>query len=155
MDRTGQPKPIFLGKNNELKASFVMTKKISINKKSAPCIGGQNYSYNKCIFTYVSNQAGCSLNWFSLHVVNQQPVCATKEDILRFETEMTKAVTSSWAELSETSGCYAKCMVKHFHIQSSTRELVTWKRDWSSSFFLTAENTMVRCCNWPFLGWSL
>ena len=35
-------------------------------------------------------------------------------------------------------------MVKQFQIKSSTLEPVTWKRDWSSTVFLTAENTMVR-----------
>ena len=127
MGRTGKTNPIFLGKNNELKASSVMTKKTNINKKSAPCSDGQNYSYSKCIVTHVSNLAGCSLNWFSLHMFTQHPVCATKEDILRFETEMTKADTFLWAELSESSGCYAKCKLKQFHIKSSSLKLVTWK----------------------------
>ena len=144
MDRTGQSKPIFLGKNQELRASFMMTEKSNINKKSAPCIDDQSYSYSKCIVTHVSDQAGCSLNWFSSHMGNQHPVCTTKEDILRYETEVTKAVTSSWTELSESSGCYAQCMVKQFQIKSPTLEPVTWKQDWSSTVFLTAENTMVR-----------
>ena len=61
-------------------------------KESAPCIDDQSYSYSKFIFARVFDKAGCSLNWFSLHMFNQHPVFATKEDILKFETEFVVSI---------------------------------------------------------------
>ena len=42
------------------------------------------------------------------------------------------------------SGCHSKCNIREFSFIKKSIEEVTWRHNWSSSFFLRAEKTLIR-----------
>ena len=57
---------------------------------------------------------------------------------------MARLMATSWKDLNKESGCYASCKIKQFHFTKSKEEVANWKRDWSSAFYLHAENTILK-----------
>ena len=157
----------------ELKGSFTVTEQISLNKDSAPCTDDPNYSFSKCIKTYITKCIGCRLDWFNPALKAKISPCTTREQVLFFEEQVTRLQSASWNDVFAETGCMLKCRTRHFSFIRNKEEVVTWKRDWSSSFYLRAETTMLREENefWIFdtsdtingiggamglfLGWSL
>ena len=140
----GQSKPIFLPAGRELEGSFSMTEKTSINKDSEPCNNDPSYSFSSCITRHIARLTGCTLDWFNSSIGTEFLPCTTKDHLLAFNENQIRFLTASWRELSTESGCYAKCTVNQFHFTKTKEEVANWKRDWTSAFYLTAEDTSVK-----------
>ena len=70
--------------------------------------------------------------------------CTTSGQISDFSAKLHWVSTASWKDLSNTTGCPIKCTILQYQLFQCRKKDITWKHDWSSSFFLTAERTMVR-----------
>ena len=121
-----------------------MTEKTSINKELAPCVSDPEYSFNSCVMSYIAKLTVCTLDFFDFPKGFNFPPCSTREQLLRYEEEMVRLIAAPWRNLTAESGCYTSCTVKKFQLTKTKEELVTWKRTWSSAFYMTAESTLVR-----------
>ena len=165
--QTGQSKQIFLPTDVEMEGSFKITEKTSINKELEPCNTDPVYKFTTCISNYIFELTGCTLDWPKFSN------CFTRTKLIRFQEQITRLLESSWKELNMESGCQSSCRIKQFEFVKQKEELATWKRDWSSAFYLQAETTIMKqerefwvfdmseCINGIggalglFLGWSL
>ena len=139
----GLDNSIFLKLNKELRGSFNMKEKILLNKPSSPCIEDPSYSYTQCMFQFVANMAGCHLDWVT-SLSEEHPRCTSTEQVLTYNENLFFALTTPWMKLAEKSGCHAKCKYKEFIFTEISEESATWKHNWSSSFFLVAEKTLIK-----------
>jgi hypothetical protein len=165
--QTGQCKQIFIPTDVEMEGSFKITEKTSINKESEPCNTDPVYKFTTCISNYIFKLTGCTLDWPKFSN------CSTRTKLIQYQDQMRRLLESSWKNLTMESCCYSSCRIKQFEFIKQKEELATWKRDWSSAFYLQAETTFVKqdiefwvfdmsdCINGIggalglFLGWSL
>ena len=143
-EQIGMDEPLFLKIKKELTASFLVTEKINLNLESSPCVEDQSYSFNECIFTYIATGAGCLLDWVPSDPAPRFSGCVTKKQILLYNEKLKSAINLPWAKLVEESGCHPKCLVKSYILTKTSEEDITWRHDWSSSFFINAEKTLIR-----------
>ena len=118
--------------------------KISLNKPSAPCSEDPNYSFTSCIFMFIARSVGCQIDWLGSGLTEKIPKCLSKNDILAYDAKLRLVGAISWFDLSKITGCRTSCKVRHFSLTNCKSEKVTWKRDWSSAFYLAARKTEVR-----------
>jgi hypothetical protein len=142
-EQTGIAKPIHLDVGAELKGSFVLNEKSYLNKPTTPCIAEPNYSYRKCMFAFIARMSGCHLAWVSPHNEKYTP-CISREQLLAYNEYLMFTINTPSAKLERETGCLARCKYKEFSFIQKSKEDITWKHNWSSSFFLEAERTMVK-----------
>ena len=142
-DQVGNAKPILLLDGEELKRSFVLNEKSNLNKPTTPCVSDPNYSYRKCMFAYIATMSGCHLDWVSPLNKKYTP-CISREQLLAYNEHLMFSLNTPLAKLAGESGCFAKCKSKEFIFMQKSKEKLTWKHHWSSSFFLEAERTRVK-----------
>ena len=123
-----------------------MVERISISKSSDPCSDDQNYSFTSCIFSYVTRSVGCKIPWIytDLIIVDKFPDCKTKAEMDAFDNLLANVETRSGYGIANMTGCPIKCRVRQYSISECKSELVSWKRQWSSAFYLGADRTEVR-----------
>ena len=144
MERIGQSKPIFVSREKELTGSFIVSEKYHISNPSMPSVQDPVYSYTECMTSYVATTAGCHLDWVrSIAVETAQP-CTTVHQILAYQEELLSVNRMQWKKLKEKTGCLPKCNVMEFSFVEKNQEDVTWRYNWSSSFFLSTERTLIR-----------
>ena len=92
MDRIGQKK-IQIPINAELWGTFTSMHKISLDKKSDPCMSDPGYSYTMCIKDYVTSKAGCHLDWADNNGYNNRDseTCISKNQV---QSKITKKLSS-------------------------------------------------------------
>ena len=134
---------MFLPVETELEGSFTVTEKTRLSQESAPCEEDQNYSFSDCIAMYIARLVGCKMERFSLFLGSELSQCSEKSHMIRFNTETTRLLLTSWKDLTLESGCPAKCFMKHFKFSKVKEEVANWRRFWSSAFYLQPESTMV------------
>ena len=49
----------------------------------------------------------------------------------------------SQKELVEKTNCVPKCLTRHFEFKKTSEKTVSWKRKWSSAFYLYLEDTSI------------
>ena len=95
MGRIGMSTALYLKKNMEWSGSFIMNQKTLINKESIKCEDDPDYSFQQCVFSWVSQTAGCHLDWLYQPPLNTSTrICSSNQDILRYS-------------VSENSLCHA------------------------------------------------
>jgi hypothetical protein len=57
---------------------------------------------------------------------------------------MTRLFYATWKDLTHQSGCFVKCTINQFIFTKVNEEVATWKRSWSSAFYITAETMLLR-----------
>jgi hypothetical protein len=95
------------------------------------------------MFVYIARMSGCHLDWVSPLNEKYTP-CTLREQVLAYNEYLMFSVNTPLAKLAEKTGCLARCKYKEFIFMQKNKEEVTWKHNWSSSFFLEAEKTMVK-----------
>ena len=144
MDILGQTHAMFVPPNTELECSFFKSVKTHLDKPDEPCADDPRYSFTSCIFLFISSSFGCHIDWFDFNMEKQFPPCTDREEMILYKKMMDLVSTASWIELKNLTGCIAKCTVNHYSFSECQKEDVTWKHDWSSSFYLAAERTRIR-----------
>ena len=114
---------MFLPVETELEGSFTVTEKTRLSQESAPCEEDQNYSFSDCIAMYIARLVGCKMERFSLFLGSELSQCSEKSHMIRFNTETTRLLLTSWKDLTLESGCPAKCSIKHFKFTKVKEEV--------------------------------
>ena len=143
MERTGLSEIIVISNNMEQEGYFTFTETTSLDHTDAPCVSDPSYSYKECMFNYVAKTTGCFLDWFNPPKMNYNR-CSSNEEILKYNEIMDWALTSTWKTLANTTSCHAKCTVRKYVYTKTKEENITWKHDFSSSFYLTAKRSLFK-----------
>ena len=114
--------------------------KTSLDQPNSPCVQDPSYSYKACIFTYVAKTTGCFLYWFN-SPKGYHNRCSTKEDILEYGSNLNFVLTATWSTVANTTGCLAKCTVRRYFFTETREENITWKHNFSSSFYIRARRS--------------
>ena len=80
MENLGQTKVIYVPINTEVRGSFHAVQKTKLPKTASPCIQDPAYSFTVCMEKYVSNTAGCRLDWVGTEdedASREQTTCST------------------------------------------------------------------------------
>ena len=121
-----------------------MIEKISISKSHSPCSDNPNYSFTECVFNYIARSAGCQIHWIYTHMTVKFPECETREQFNDYDRNLAILDSMSGFGIANMTECPIRCRVQQYSFSECKSELVTWKHDWSSSFYLGAEMTEVR-----------
>jgi hypothetical protein len=111
---------------------------------SIPCIDDLSYSYTKCIAAYITRLVGCRLDLAQQLYFMDFPNCLTVSEILSYQDKLVSVNSLQWNILSKKSCCHSKCKIREFIFLDKSREEMTWRHNWSSSFFLVAEKTLIQ-----------
>ena len=114
-----------------------------MNKPEAPCSDDPTYSFSSCIFHYISTNIGCHIGWIDSSMKSTLPNCTNWTDINAYDNQLAVVAAMSWFEITKTTGCYTSCTVRTFTFAECKAMKVSWRHDWSSSFYLAAETTEV------------
>ena len=87
--------------------------------------------------------SGCHLDLVSTLNEKYTP-CTSREQLLAYNEYLMFSLNTPLAKLARETGCLARCKYKEFSFIQKIKEDITWKHNWSSSFFLEAERTMVK-----------
>merc|ERR1712198_252599 len=118
-----------------------MTEKTLIDTTDIPCQKDPNYRFKDCILTWVANDAGCHLDWFSAPPGNITNICRKRDDIKKYSDALVTALQARWIQLQSMTGCIPKCTVRSYEFVEKSRTEVNWKRTWSASFYLDVKTS--------------
>ena len=135
METLGQFGPIEVLPRVQVTGTFSLNRIRNLDKDDKHCQADSDYSYTQCLMDYVRETSDCSIDVFA----NDFSCTPDGLDIL-FKS-LVKIRTSTKKEIVKMTGCYPKCEVYKysFHLKQETN--VTWKKEWLSSFYLSAETT--------------
>ena len=132
METLGQFGPIEVLPRVQVTGTFSLNRIRNLDKDDKHCQADSDYSYTQCLMDYVRKTSDCSFaNDFS---------CTSYGLEILFKS-LVKIRTSTKKEIVKMTGCHPKCEIYKysFHLKQETN--VTWKKEWLSSFYLSAETT--------------
>ena len=135
METLGQFGPIEVLPGVQVTGTFSLNRIRNLDKDDKHCQADSDYSYTQCLMDYVRETSECNIDVFA----NDFSCPSDGLDIL-FKN-LVKIRTSTKKEIVKMTGCHPKCEIYKysFHLKQETN--VTWKKEWLSSFYLSAETT--------------
>ena len=135
METLGQFGPIEVLPRDQVTGIFSLNRIRNLDKEDKHCELEPGYRYTECLMDYARGQSECSVDVFA----NDFNCTSVGLDALIKTLVMIR--TSTKKEIVEVTGCHPKCEIYKysFHVKRETN--VTWKKDWVSSFYLSAETT--------------
>ena len=100
-----------------------------MQRESKLCTEKQNFSLTQCIDNFVSDEVGCSLNWF--HKGSLQK-CTSQQQLEKTQKLLQKIRNYPFEETVKITGCYPKCSKTLFIINKISEEEIVWHTDWLS-----------------------
>ena len=143
-ERIGMSEVISVNTKKDLTGFFTFSETTSLDRPEAPCERDTAYSYRECMLEYVARSTGCYLGWFNKSLISELKKCSSSEDVLAYGAALNWALTSTWSSLVEDTGCLAKCKVRKYSFTKTREENITWKHNYSSSFYLSAKRSLFR-----------
>ena len=135
MDTFGQWGPISVLPNYESTGIFTMNRIKSLDKPNKSCESEDEYSYTECLRRYVTRTSNCSID-----ILANKYNC-TPEGFVKLLDTLNELRTMTKYDTSKTTGCLQKCTVHKYTFQSENVDEATWRKDWLSSFYLSARKT--------------
>ena len=135
MDTFGQYGPISITPNKEISGIFTVNKMNSLNKPNEPCEPDEKYSFNACLWSYVTRITNCSINALS------NKFNCTSEGLLKMYHTLNDIKFATKWNISKNTGCLPKCTTNTYMFHLDLDEDVTWRKDWISSFYLSSMTT--------------
>ena len=139
MQDLGQSNVIEVRPNTEVVGVFSL-REISSLDSSRPCNSQQEYSLTLCLSSYAQTQSACSLDITFSNISSNRERCPT-ENLMKLFNLLLWIKKSSWQDLANTTGCRSKCQKRKYKFDLISSENVKWRKDWISSFYLSAETT--------------
>ena len=100
----------------EQECSFEITEKTSLDKPAAPCISEPGHSFTACILQHVTAETGCWLAPAETILQQRYPECRDREEVIRYNEKLSWVAVATMFELSNSSGCFPRCVVRHFSL---------------------------------------
>ena len=135
MNAFGQFGPISVLPFEEVTGTFTESRIKSLNKPKQPCEPDNQYSYNECLRSYVTDASNCSVDVLS-NIFN-----CTSEGLLKLFNILNMIKSSSETDTMKTTGCLPKCTIHNYNFHKSNVEDAKWKKEWISSFYLSTKTT--------------
>ena len=139
MQDLGQSNVIEVRPNTEVVGVFSL-REVSSLDSSRPCNSQQEYSLTLCLSSYAQTQSACSLDITFSNISSNRERCPT-ENLMKLFNLLLWIKKSSWQDLANTTGCRSKCHFRKYKFDLISSENVKWRKDWISSFYLSAETT--------------
>ena len=135
METLGQFGPIEVLPRDQVTGTFSLNRIRNLDKADKPCEADPGYSYTACLMDFAREMSDCSVDVFA------NDFNCTSDGLDALIKSLVKIRTSTKKEIVKMTGCYPKCEIYkyHFHLKQETD--VTWKKDWLSSFYLSADTT--------------
>jgi hypothetical protein len=70
--------------------------------------------------------------------------CSSNQEVLAYGKALNWALTSTWSILVKNNTCNAKCTELKYSFTETKNKNITWKHDYSSSFYLSAKQSLYR-----------
>jgi hypothetical protein len=70
--------------------------------------------------------------------------CSSNQEVLAYDTALNWALTSTWSTLVKKTKCIAKCTVLKYSFTKARNKNISWKHDYSASFYLSAKQSLFR-----------
>ena len=135
MEGFGQFGPILVRPGHQISGTFTLNKITNLDRNTRPCISNENYSYNQCLRKYAVKVSSCNID-----LPQKQYNCTENGLKLLFRT-LTELRSRTKTNITKTTGCLPKCVINKYVFDQKENEIVTWRKDWISSFYLTSETT--------------
>ena len=135
MEGFGQFGPILVRPGHQISGTFTLNKITNLDRNTRPCISDENYSYNQCLRKYAVKVSSCNID-----LPQKQYNCTENGLKLLFRT-LTELRSRTKTNITKTTGCLPKCVINKYVFDQKENEIVTWRKDWISSFYLTSETT--------------
>ena len=103
-------------------------------KKQDVCTDTIDYSYTSCLFEYIQDTIQCKINW---NLTTNDPLqCPMDFDLKEYLDLLLFLQHSSIKNITEVTGCLPKCKYTYYKYKEQENEIIDWKTDWISSFYL-------------------
>ena len=135
MNALGQFGPISVLPFEEVTGTFTVNIIESLNKPNQPCESDDQYSYNDCLRTFVTDTSNCSVDVIS-NIFN-----CTSAGLFKLFHTLNRIKLSSETDTIKTTGCLPKCTIHYYNFQRTNLEDAKWKKNWISSFHLSTKTT--------------
>ena len=135
MESFGQYGPIIVYPRKQVTGTFNLNKIQTIDKTERPCVSDPSYSYRDCLMEVAKKNSKCSIAVFTNEYNCSSTGLASLIEIL----ESLRGSTENDVVLD--IGCAPKCQNHHYKFNLKDVTDVTWKKEWVSSFYLSADST--------------
>ena len=135
METLGQFGPIEVLPRDQITGTFSLNRIRNLDKDDKHCKADPAYSYTECLMDYAKEKSDCSVDVFA------NDFNCTSDGLYALIKTLEKIRTLTKKEIVKMTGCYPKCEIYkyNFHLKQETD--VKWKKEWLSSFYLSAETT--------------